>query len=61
MDGVTILYGDKGCMFHKVSNVAKEIDAWIQKDMRDSQYNGCTVGYKENNVYNIYVKPREKD
>ena len=26
--------------------------------MRDSQYHGCTVAYKENNVYNIYMKPR---
>ena len=55
MGGVTVLYGDKGYMFHKGSNVAKKIDAWIQKEMRDSQY---TVAYKENNVYNIYMKPR---
>ena len=45
-------------MFHKGSNVAKNIDAWIQKEMRDSQYYGCTVAYKENNVYNIYLKLR---
>ena len=57
--GVTVLYGDKGYMFHKGSNVAKKIDAWIQKELRDSQYRGCTVAYKENNVYNIYMKPRE--
>ena len=57
--GVTVLYGDKGYMFHKGSNVAKKIDAWVQKEFRDSQYRGCTVAYKENNVYNIYVKPRE--
>ena len=25
---------------------------------RDSQYYGCTVAYKENNVYNVYMKPR---
>ena len=56
--GVTVLCGDKGYMFHKGSNVAKKIDAWIQKEMRDSQYYGCTVAYKENNVYNIYMKPR---
>ena len=24
--------------------------------MRDSQYHGCTVACKENNVYNIYLK-----
>ena len=53
-----MLYGDKGYMFHKGSNVAKKIDAWIQKELRDSQYRGCTVAYKENNVYNIYMKPR---
>ena len=55
---VTVLYGDKGYMFRKGSNVARKIDAWIQKEMRDSQYYGCTVAYKENNVYNIYMKPR---
>ena len=58
MGGVTVFYGDKGCMFHKGSNVAKNIDAWIQTEMRDSQYYGCTVAYKENNVYNICMKPR---
>ena len=58
MGGVTVLYGDKGYMFHKGSNVAKKIDAWIQKELRDSQYRGCTVACKENNVYNIYMKPR---
>ena len=46
-------------MFHKGSTVTKKIDAWIQKELRDSQYRGCTVAYKENNVYNIYMKPRE--
>ena len=56
--GVTVLYGDKGYMFHKGSNVAKKIDAWIQKELRDSQYRGCKVAYKENNMYNIYMKPR---
>ena len=53
------------CMVTKVtcstkgSNVAKKINAWIQKELRDSQYRGCTVAYKENNVDNIYMKPRE--
>ena len=56
--GVTVLCGDKGYMFHKGSNVAKKIDVWIQKELRDSEYRGCTVAYKENNVYNIYMKPR---
>ena len=45
-----MLYGDIGYMFHKGSNVAKKIDAWVQKELRDSQYRGCTVAYKENNV-----------
>ena len=58
MGGVTVLCGDKGYMLHKGSNVTKKIDAWIQKEMRDSQNYGCTVAYKENNVYNIYMKPR---
>ena len=43
----------------KCSNVAKNIDSSVQKELRYSQYRGCTVAYKENNVYNIYVKPRE--
>ena len=59
MGGVTVLYGDKGYMFHNGSNVAKKFDTWVQKELRDSQYRGCTVAYKENNVCNIYVKPRE--
>ena len=47
VDGCS-LYHDKGFLFHKGSTVvAKKIDAWIQKEMRDSQYNGCTVAYKE--------------
>ena len=58
MGGVTVSYGDKGYTFHKGSNVAKKIDAWIQKELRDSQYRGCTIAYKENNVYNIYMKPK---
>ena len=58
MGGVTVLCGDKGYMFHKGSNFSKKIDAWIQNEMSDSQYYGCTVAYKENNVYNIYMKPR---
>ena len=59
MGEVTVLHGDKGHMFHKGSNVAKKIDAWVQKELRDSQCRGCTVAYKKNNVYNIYVKPRD--
>ena len=37
MGGVTVLHGDKGYMFHKCSNVAKKVEAWIQKDIRSSQ------------------------
>ena len=44
---LSVLCGDKGYMFHKSSNVAKKIDAWIQKELKDSQYRGCTVAYKE--------------
>ena len=58
MGGVSILYGDKGYLFHKCSNVAKKFDAWIQKEMRDSQHHNCTVAHKENNVCNIYMKPK---
>ena len=31
------LYGNKGYMFHKGSTVAKKIDAWIQKELRDAR------------------------
>ena len=58
MSGVTVLHGDEGYMLHKSSNVAKKIDSWIRKEVWDSQYYGCTVAYQENNVYNIYMKPR---
>ena len=51
-------WSHKSYMFHKFSNVAKKIDAWIQKEMRDSPYLLCTVAYKENNVHNIYMKPK---
>ena len=44
--------------FTGVRNVAEKLDAWIQKEMIDSQYYCCTVAYKEDNVYNIYTKPR---
>ena len=54
-----MLYVDTGHMFHKGSNVAKKIDALVQKGLSDSQYRGFGVAYKENNVHNIYVKPRE--
>ena len=45
--------------FHKGSNVARKMDVWVQKELKDSQHRGCTVSYKEENVYIIYVKQRE--
>ena len=60
-DGVTVLYGNKGYMFHRGSTVSKKIDAWIQKGLRDSQCHGCTIAYKENNVHIIYMKPRRNE
>ena len=54
---VAVMCSDKVFLFHEGLNVAKKIDARIQKEMRDSQYYGCTVAHKENNVYNIYMKP----
>ena len=60
MGGATVMYGDKGYMFSKDSSVAKKIDGWIQEELERTQYQGCTVAYKENNVYNIYEKPKDK-
>ena len=60
--GVTVLYGGKGYMFHKCSNVAKKIDAWIQKELRDSQYRGCTIAYKEKQrVQHLHETERKQD
>ena len=50
MGGVSVLYAGKGALFHRGANVAKKIDAWIQKELRDSQFHGCTVACEENNV-----------
>ena len=46
MGGDTVLYGDKGYLFHRGSNVAKKIDAWILKEMRDSQHHGFQLRTK---------------
>ena len=43
----------------KFRMLRRKLIGWIQKELRDSQYRGCTVAYKGNNVYNIYMKPRE--
>ena len=59
MGGVTVLCGDKGYMFHKGSNVAKKIDAWIQKELKDSQYRGCTVAYKKQRVQHLHETKRK--
>ena len=42
--------------FHRAPSTSLVIK---KKELRGSQYRGCTVAYKENNVYNIYMKPRE--
>ena len=34
------------------------MEARIQKEITSSQYHGCTVAHKENNVYNFYTKPK---
>ena len=47
--------------FTKLRMLQLKVDDWIQKELRDSQNRGCTVAYKENNVYNIYMKPRENN
>ena len=54
------MHGNKVCMFHNGSTVAKKIDAWIQKELRDSRYQGCTRAYKEKNVCNIHMKTERK-
>ena len=61
MGGVTVLYGDKGYMFHRGSNFVKNIDAWIQKVMRDSQYYGCTDAYKKRGVQQLHETERKQD
>ena len=59
MGGVTVLYGDKGLHVSQRFECSEgKLMLGIQKEVRDSQYRGCTVAYKENNVYNIYIKPR---
>ena len=56
MGGVTVLYGNKGYMFHKCSNVAKKIDAWIQKELRDSQLRA-----KKERVQHLHGTTRKQD
>ena len=45
-------------MFHKGLKVPKNIETWIQKEISSSHNHVCTVAHKENNVYNIYMKPK---
>ena len=52
-------YGDKGYIFHKRSHVTKKIDACVEWEVRNFHWRGCIVAYKENNVYNMYMQPKE--
>ena len=55
------MYGDKSCLFHKDSSVAKKMKTWIEEELRRSQYHGCTDACKKkNNVYNINMQPKGK-
>ena len=56
--GVAVMYGDKGSLFHKGSNVPKKFEVWIQKDISSSQHHSSPFAYKENHVYTIYMKAR---
>ena len=58
MGGVAVMYGDKGYLFHKGSNVPKKFEAWIQKEISSSQHHSSPFAYKENHVYTIYMKAR---
>ena len=60
MGEAAVTDADKGYLFHSCSNVAKKIEAWIQKEISSSQYHGCTAACNENNVYNICVKTERK-
>ena len=55
MGGVTVLNGDKGYIFHKGSNV--EENRCVDPEGDESV---CAVAYKENNLYNISMKPKGK-
>ena len=57
--GVTVLYGDKGYMFHKGSNVAKKLMAWIQKEFREIlNIEGCT---EKQRVQHLHETERKQD
>ena len=58
---VTLLYGDKEYLSHKGSNVAKKIDARIQKELRDSQYHGCITYKREQRVQHLHETERKQD
>ena len=47
------MYGDKGYLFHNGSNIARRIEAWIQKEMISTQYHGCTVAHED-----FFPKPK---
>ena len=60
MGGVTVLYGDKGFLFHKGSNVAKKIDAWIQKDERFTILRLCSCVQREQSVQHLHETERKQ-
>ena len=61
MGGVTVLYGDKGYIFHKGSNVKKKIDSWIQKEMRDSPHRLNSCVQREQCVQHLQETERKQD
>ena len=47
------MHGDKRCWFHQGLPVAKKMNAWVEvSSLPFAQWD------RENNVYNIYVRPR---
>ena len=61
--GVTVLSGDKGYMFHKGSNVATKIDAWVPEGVeRFSTYRGCTsCAQRKQRVQHPHGTERKQD
>ena len=49
-------------MFHKGSNVAKKIDAWVQKELRDSQYRGLhSCVQRKQRVQHLHETKKKQD
>ena len=60
--GATVLYGDKCYMFHKGSNVAKKIDAWIQDGVERfsiTRLNSCVQ--RKQRVQHLHETERKQD